>query len=121
MRRILVVDDEESIRELIKEKLEQSKYEVTTVASGKEVLDIYKTSQPDLILMDIAMPEMDGYQTAEELRKDPEAQNIPILFLTGKDLEEESIIERCKGIAKCGYIPKMFTLEEMLDRIKEYL
>ncbi|MFH1355464.1 MAG: response regulator [Candidatus Omnitrophota bacterium] len=121
MNRILVVDDDQGIRDLIKEKLEKSQYKVITASSGQEALVVYKTNRPDLIMLDIAMPGIDGYQTAIELRKDPKLQDVPILFLTGKDIQEDSIIEHCKGIENCGYVPKIFTLEQLLDKIKEII
>jgi DNA-binding response OmpR family regulator len=119
MKKILVVDDNKEIGELIKDKLTMNNYEVSTALSGQQALELCKTSKPDLILLDIAMPVMDGYQTANELRKISEIKDIPILFLTGKDIEEASIIEHCGGLKNCGYVPKLFTLKELIEKIKE--
>ncbi|MCM8789611.1 MAG: response regulator [Candidatus Omnitrophica bacterium] len=119
MKKILVVDDNKEIAELIKDKLIMNNYEVSTATSGQNALELCKALKPDLILLDIAMPVMDGYQTAKELREISEIDDTPILFLTGKDLEETSIIAHCKSLKNCGYVPKLFTLKELLEKIKE--
>lgn len=121
MKKILVVDDEKEIRDLIKEKLTQDKYRVMTASSGTEALIICKTSRPDLILLDIAMPEIDGYETCAKLKQDPKTKDIPVLFLTGKDLEPEGIMERCKNLGVVGYISKLSTLKELLEKVREII
>jgi len=120
MKKILIVDDEKEVRDLIKERLMQEKrYAVMTAANGQEALDICKINLPDLILLDIAMPEVDGYLTCEKLKQDKKTAGIPILFLTGKDLQPQGIIERCRELDVCGYISKTSTLSELLTKIKE--
>ena len=119
MKRILVVDDESQVRELLKERLAQNKYTVMTAAGGQEALIICKAHRPDLILLDVAMPGMDGYQACEKLKADKETQDTPVLFLTGKDLAPQSLIERCLNLSACGYISKLASLKEMLEKIEE--
>ena len=119
MKKILVVDDEKEIRDLVKERLTQNNYEVLTAANGREALDICKTQIPDLILLDIVMPEMDGYITCEKIRNDKSTKDIPVLFLTGKDLHHHGIIERCKNLFVQGYISKLTTLKDLLKKIEE--
>lgn len=121
MKKILIVDDEKEIKELIKERLEQNKYAVMTASNGEEALIIGKANQPDLILLDIAMPEMDGYATCEKLKQEAKTKDIPILFLTGKDLTPEGIIERCQNLGAYGYISKLSTLKELLEKVKEII
>jgi len=121
MKKILIVDDEQDIRELLKKRLEQNKFIAITAADGREVLDICKTNKPDLILLDIAMPEMDGYETCEKLKQDKETSGIPVLFLTARDLEPEKVIQRCKEIGAYGYLPKSSAFQELLEKIKEIL
>jgi CheY-like chemotaxis protein len=121
MKKILVVDDEADVRDLIKAGLNKTKYTIQTAASGMEALDICKTDKPDLILLDIAMPMMDGYQVCEKLKQDRETSDIPVLFLTGKDLDPRRIIERYEKLGACGYIPKPSTLKELVDKIQEIL
>ncbi len=121
MKKILVVDDEKEIRELIKERLAQNHYSVMTAQDGYEALLIAKTNQPDLILLDIAMPKIDGYLTCESLKKEAKTRNIPVLLLTGKDLESKSVIDRCSAVGACDYISKMSSLKELLEKVKEVL
>ena len=121
MKKILIVDDEEEIRELIKKRLEQNKYTALTASNGAEALIISKTAKPDLILLDIAMPGMDGYETCEKLKQSKDTNDIPVLFLTAKDLEPGSIIERYKNLAAYGYIAKPSTFGELFEKIKEII
>ena len=121
MKKILVVDDENDVRELIKAGLDRTGYTTLTAASGAQALSICKTDKPDLILLDIAMPIMDGYQVCEKLKQDPQTKDIPVLFLTGKDLDPRGIIERYEDLGACGYIPKPSTLKGLLEKIGEIL
>ena len=121
MKKVLIVDDEEEIRELLKKKLGQNKYEAITASGGQEALDICKTDKPDLILLDIAMPLMDGYETCEKLKQDKATRDIPVLFLTAKDLNPQAAIERCQSLGASGYLPKPSTIKELLDKIEEII
>lgn len=121
MKKILVVDDEKDIRDLIKEALTKEKFSVITVSSGEEAIVLAKTDKPHLILLDIAMPGMDGYITCEELQKDSKTKNIPVLFLTGKDLDEQSIIGHCQNLCAVGYVSKTSSLKDLLEKVKEAL
>jgi CheY-like chemotaxis protein len=121
MKKILIIDDEKEIRDLIAKKLAQYEYTTLTAGNGKEALSICKANPPDLILLDIAMPEMDGYEICAKLKKDPATQDIPVLLLTAKDLDPKGIIERYKNTGACGYISKPATFEELLTKIKEVI
>ena len=121
MKKILVVDDENDVRELIKAGLDRTGYTTLIAASGAQALSICKTDKPDLILLDIAMPIMDGYQVCEKLKQDSQTKDIPVLFLTGKDLDPRGIIERYEDLGACGYIPKPSTLKGLLEKIGEIL
>lgn len=121
MKKILVVDDEKEIRELIKDRLTLNKYQVIGASSGQEAIIISKTNLPDLILLDIGMPEMDGYQTCEELKQDKKTKDIPVLFLTGKDLDSKGLTERCNELSAYGHISKMTSLRELIEKIQEII
>jgi CheY-like chemotaxis protein len=119
MKNILVVDDEKDLRELIKEKLQRWGYSVITAADGNEALSILKSSTVNLILLDVAMPVMDGYQVCAKIRQEEKTKDTPVLFLTGKDLDPRSIEKHNAELGACGYLPKPSTLNELLDKIKE--
>ena len=121
MKKILVVDDEADIRGLLKKKLEQNNYSVETAANGQEAVSISQRTQPDLVLLDIAMPVMDGYQTCQKLRETRSTKDIPVLFLTSKDLDPKSISEHYNDLGACGYLPKPSTVEELLSKVKEII
>ena len=121
MKKVLIVDDEEEIGELLKKKLEQNKYEAITASGGQEALDICKTNKPDLVLLDIAMPGMDGYETCEKLKQDKATRDIPVLFLTAKDLNPQAAIERYQSLGASGYLSKPSTIKELLDKIEEII
>jgi two-component system alkaline phosphatase synthesis response regulator PhoP len=82
MKKILVVDDEPDIVEMIKVALESASYQVITAFNGNECLEKVKKEKPDAIVLDIMMPEKDGFVTCKELKGDPETQEIPVLILT---------------------------------------
>ena len=121
MKKILIVDDEEELREIVGKKLRQNQFEAVTAASGEEAIRICQLSPPDLVLLDIAMPGMDGYQTCEKLKRDKQTRDIPVLFLTAKDLDPEGSIERYSALGAIGYLPKPTTFEELLKKIKEII
>jgi CheY-like chemotaxis protein len=85
MRRILFIDDEEDIQLLARLCLElEANWELLTAASGKEGISVAEVEQPDAILLDVMMPEMDGLSTLEKLQANPQVKHIPVIFLTAK-------------------------------------
>lgn len=120
-KRILVVDDDEEILKLIEKKLKDSSYDCLTTNQAQGVVGFSKTYMPHLILLDIAMPEIDGYAVCNLLKKDKLTKGIPVLFLTGKDLDPQSILERCQGLSVSGYISKLSSLNELLEKVKEVI
>lgn len=122
MKKILIVDDEKEITGLIQAKLTGTKkFSVLTASDAQSALDICKAQAVDIILLDIAMPGTDGYALCEKLRKEKNTQDTPILFLTGKDLEPQGIIEHCKNLGVSDYVSKNSTLKELLAKIEESL
>lgn len=115
MRHILLVDDVSTNLKYVGMIL-QHKYKVTMVKSGRGALDTLKTTIPDLILLDICMQEMDGYEVMEHMKKDPATANIPVILLTA-DYRQESR-ERGTALGAIDFIVKPVDPQELLDRIE---
>jgi DNA-binding response OmpR family regulator len=116
MSRIAVVDDEKSIRELIRIALEQENHEVHEYADGLEALEGFETASPDLIILDILMPRMDGMELCRKVRALPWGKSTPVIFLSSRDEEIDKIL----GLESGGddYVSKPFSLRELLARIR---
>lgn len=115
--RILVVEDEENIRDLVKLNLELENFEVIATANGREALKLVSGQHFDLILLDVMLPEMDGFQICEQIRLSD--LQIPIIFLTAK----EGSNDRIQGLKNGAddYVVKPFVFEELLLRINNLL
>jgi CheY-like chemotaxis protein len=106
-KRILIVDDEDDIREVAQLSLELvGHYDVLTATGGRDGLERARSGQPDAILLDVMMPEMDGPTTLAELRADPATRDIPVLFLTAKTQTADRIRLAQLGVA--GILTKPF-------------
>lgn len=115
-KRILVVDDEEHIVELIKFNLEKEGCTVFTANSGDVALKIAKDKMPDLILLDLMLPEIDGLEVCKLIRKDENISEIPIIMITAKSEEIDKIVGL--EIGADDYITKPFSVREMVARVK---
>lgn len=112
--RILLVEDEENLQEVIKMNLEIEDYEVFTVADGKSALKAFREQRFNLIILDVMIPEINGFEVCEQIRL--ENLEIPILFLTAKDTSQDRINGLKRGAD--DYITKPFNLEEFMLRVK---
>jgi two-component system, OmpR family, alkaline phosphatase synthesis response regulator PhoP len=115
--RILLVEDEENIRNVVKLNLELEGYEVIEVENGREAVNTFKGQHFDLIVLDVMLPDLNGFDVCEQIRLDN--TSIPIIFLTAKDSAQDRIAGLKKGAD--DYLPKPFTLEELLLRIQNLL
>ena len=118
-RRILLVEDEPATIDLMQQQLEFLGYEVTVAKNGLEAVERATSELPDLIVMDIRMPKMDGLQAASRIRKNPKTQTIPILAATAKALPGDR--EKCLVGGCDGYIAKPFTYKELGAAIRKLL
>ena len=118
-KRILVIDDEIDLVEMISIRLEANGYEVFAACDGQEGLDKARRLKPDLVLLDILMPKLDGFKVCQSLKKDPFTKNIPVIMLTAKDRADD--IKQAKLIGANGYIIKPFDADTLLFDIKEQL
>jgi two-component system OmpR family response regulator len=111
--KLLVVDDEPNIVELLSASLRFAGFEVTTAATGLEAVARAREARPDLVLLDVMLPDMDGFDVLRKLRS--EGQRVPVLFLTARDATEDKIT----GLSLGGddYVTKPFSLDEVIARI----
>ncbi len=112
---ILVIDDETAVTGSIQAILSSEGYQVHLAHDGKEGVDRAGRVCPDLIIMDITMPEMDGYQAAEQLKQDPNLKDVPIIFLTGKSASEDDGMAFAKGGA--SFVHKPFSPKQLRDLV----
>jgi two-component system alkaline phosphatase synthesis response regulator PhoP len=118
MKKILLVDDEEDILEFLKYNLERENFEVLVSTNGEDALKQLSQS-PDLIVLDIMMPGMDGFELYELIKKNKESQDIPIIFLTAKSGETDEI--KGLNLGASDYIQKPISPKKLIARIKSNL
>ena len=114
--KIMVVDDEPNIVQTLQDRLEMNEYEVITAGNGREGLEKFEQEQPDVILLDVIMPIMDGHEMLEALRKRPTGQNVSVIMLTARSQTQD--IARANACGIDDYIVKPFDLSELLEKIE---
>jgi len=118
-RFILVVDDSATVRKLIAGKLEKSGHKVVCAVDGVEGLACIAEALPDLVLLDIGMPRMDGYEVCREIRANPAARDLPVVMISGKDGFFDKVRGRMAGCT--GYVTKPFGPETLMRALDTYL
>lgn len=117
--KILIVDDEENILELIRFNLQALGYEVLTLNNGSDALNVIRQEKPKLVLLDLMLPGMDGYDICKEIRKDSSISYIPVIMITAKGEELDKILGLELGAD--DYVSKPFSVRELLARVKAVL
>ena len=118
-KKILIVDDEEHICELIGFNLRKNGYRTITAADGLNGLKIAREEKPDLILLDVMLPELDGYEVCKEIRKDSEISSTPVIMITARGEDFDRVLGLELGAD--DYITKPFSIREMVARVKAVL
>lgn len=118
-KRILVIDDETNMVELIKFRMEAAGYEVIAAHDGQEGWEKIKTVKPDLVLLDIMMPKMDGYNVCKLAKLDKDLKDIPIIMLTAKGQDQDKML--ALNVGADGYISKPFEGKNLLAVIEKAL
>lgn len=119
MSKILIAEDEQDILELIIFTLQFGGYEVIPTSNGEAALEMTRKEHPDLVLLDVRMPRMSGYQVCSQIKSDLETQHIPVVFLSAKGQEAEIKTGYEKGAI--DYILKPFAPDQLLNRLEEIL
>jgi two-component system alkaline phosphatase synthesis response regulator PhoP len=118
-QRVLIVDDEPNILISVEYLMKREGFEVSVARDGQEALVRVRADRPDLVVLDVMMPKLDGFQVCERLRADPKLAGLRILMLTAKG----RAVEMKKGMAVGAddYMPKPFSTRELVERVKELL
>jgi two-component system cell cycle response regulator DivK len=118
-KRILVVEDHEDNRRILRDLLTSAGYEMVEAVTGEEGVAMAEMHRPDLILMDIQLPELNGYEATRRIKADPALRPIPIIAVTSYALSGDDVMAYEAGCA--GYITKPFSPRQLLGKIREYL
>ncbi|MDZ7860411.1 MAG: response regulator [Candidatus Krumholzibacteriota bacterium] len=118
-RKVLVVDDEANITQILEFSIEAEGYEVVSASNGEEAIEKARKEQPNLIILDIMMPKVDGYEACRALKSDPLTKKIPVILLTAKGRE----IDKRLGyeVGATDYIVKPFSPSKLIEKVNEYL
>ncbi|WP_142557431.1 response regulator YycF [Streptococcus mitis] len=116
MKKILIVDDEKPISDIIKFNMTKEGYEVVTAFNGREAIDLFEAEKPDIIILDLMLPEVDGLEVAKTIRK---TSSVPIIMLSAKDSEFDKVIGLELGAD--DYVTKPFSNRELQARVKALL
>lgn len=118
--RVLVVDDEEHITELVSMGLTFNGFETERVATGRAALDAVERQRPDLIVLDVMLPDLDGFEVARRLRQTEGAgTRVPVIFLTARDATQDKV--EGLRLGSDDYVTKPFSIEELIERVKAVL
>jgi two-component system sensor histidine kinase/response regulator len=118
-QRILAIDDETDMLLLVASALKAEDFEVLTANNGKDGLELAKLEKPDAVILDVMMPEMNGFEVLEQLRLDPETQHLPVIMLTG--ISERSKIQSALDLGTGYYIIKPFEVSDLIGKVRVVL
>jgi two-component system, cell cycle response regulator DivK len=118
-KRILVVEDQPDNRQIIRDTLAPTDYEISEAENGEEALEAIAMQRPDLILMDIQLPIMDGYTATSQIKADPALRSIPIIAIASHALDGEEQTARAAGCD--DYVPEPYSPRQLLAKVYQYL
>ncbi len=120
MKKILLIEDESALQKAFGELLKQEGYETFSALDGESGLRLAKAKKPDLILLDLVLPKLHGFEVLKGLKADPETKDIPVIVLT--NLEEAKEVEKAIELGATTYLVKaQYTLEEVVEKVKKAL
>jgi DNA-binding response OmpR family regulator len=119
MRKILIVDDEPNIVMSLEYTFKKNNFEVFIARDGQEALDILQNQLPDVIILDVMMPLVDGFETLEQIKKNERLQHCKVMFLSAKN--KESDIEKGMALGADAYLTKPFSIKKVVEQVNELL
>jgi len=117
--RVLVVDDDDVIRQLITVNLELEGFDVVTAVDGQDALEKVKDAQPQVVTLDVMMPRLDGWEAAARLRADPDTAHIKVVLLSAR--AQEADLQRGERIGVDAYLTKPFDPDELIDLVRRLM
>ena len=118
-RKVAVVDDDREVREVVGERLVEAGYEVKVASNGLRLVTTLHVDRPDLILLDVMMSWIDGFELCRSLKRNDELRSIPVVFISGKTSRED--VERGIECGAVDYFPKPLDLRRLLERVQELI
>lgn len=118
-KRILVADDDHRALDSLVKRLKELDYEVMAFSNGSEAIENSRIFSPDLLILDILMPDVDGYSVVRAIREDKNLENVPVIFITAQDLEHTFMQKRVTEIGSCDFMNKFRSFDELLAKIRE--
>jgi DNA-binding response OmpR family regulator len=120
MKKILLIEDESALQKTLGDILEQENYEVINALNGEIGLKLAKAEKPDLILLDIVLPKLNGFEALEKLKENPETKAIPVIILT--NLERMEDVDKALELGAAAYLIKtQYKLEEVVEKVKKII
>ncbi|MEO0077997.1 MAG: response regulator [candidate division WOR-3 bacterium] len=119
--RILLADDERDIVLVTQVRLEVNGYEVLTVADGAEALERFATFNPDLVLLDLRMPKLDGYQVCRALKSNPATRSVPVIIFSASSSQALALERKCLELGADDFVRKPYTSEDLLAKVRRHL
>lgn len=119
MRKILIVDDEPNIVMSLEYTFKKNNFEVFIARDGQEALDILQNQLPDVIILDVMMPLVDGFETLEQIKKNEKLKHCKVMFLSAKN--KESDIEKGMALGADAYLTKPFSIKKVVEQVNELL
>ena len=118
-KRILIIEDQEDTRRILRDLLKSAGYEMIEAVTGEQGLVMARIHRPDLILMDIQLPDLDGYETSRRIKADPALQSIPIVAVTSYAMSGDDA--KAYEVGCVGYVTKPFSPRQLLAKLREFL
>ena len=119
MKKILIVDDEPNIVMSLEYTFKKNNFEVFIARDGQEALDILKNQLPDVIILDVMMPMVDGFATLEQIKNDERLQHCKVIFLSAKNKEKD--IEKGLSLGANLYVTKPFSIKKLVEQVQELI
>jgi DNA-binding response OmpR family regulator len=117
--KVLVVDDEPELLQLLRYVLQAAGFQVAVAADGRQALEQVKREQPDLVLCDVVMPELNGFETVQALRQDAATAHLPVIMLSARGQAQD--VQRALDAGADGYVTKPFSYRDLLKEVKEHI